>query len=62
MKILLEYTEATGEIKDKNGITTFYTGLVGFEQEKSSDVLVLDLVKQGITPDEIIKLKNSDLI
>ncbi len=62
MKILLEYDEATGEIKDRNGLTTYLSGVVGFELEKKVDDLVLNLIKQNVTPDEIIKLKNNNLI
>lgn len=58
-KITLEYNEATGEMKDKNGLTTFMSGMVSLESDKAQ---VLELIKQGVTPDEIIKLKNHDLL
>ena len=32
------------------------------EDKPNSAGIVLNLVKQGVTPDEIIKLKNADLI
>ena len=61
MKILLEYNEDTGEIKDANGLVVFMMGMKGFEIEPSKPP-VLELIKSGITPDEIIKLKNNDLL
>ena len=60
MRIILEYNEASGTITDKAGTSTIFMGLIGFEPEK--DTLVLDMIKQGVTPDEIIKLKNNDLL
>lgn len=38
-------------------VTTKY-----FEPDIDKDKLVLDLVKQGITPSEIIKLRNNELL
>ena len=60
-KITLDYNESTGEIKDINGLSIFLCGMVGFEPEKQQ-APVLELIKQGVTPDEIIKLKNNDLL
>ena len=63
MKILLEYDEVSKQVTDKNGLilTTGIFDLVGFDlEETSTDVLAL--IKQGVSPDEIIKLKNNDLL
>lgn len=62
MRILLEYDQTTGQLFDaKSMYVGTYAGATGFEQEKQSSI-TLDLIKQGVTPDEIIKLKNNDLI
>lgn len=61
MLTLFEYNPATGEIRDKEGNTTFHVGLVGFEPEEDGPP-VLELIKQGVTPDEIIKLRNNGLL
>ena len=59
----LHYNTMTGDITDNNG--TLVTTLMGFipvEVKENTGELVLNLVKQGISADEIIKLKNSDLL
>jgi len=61
MKILLEYDQKSGILIDKNGISISYIGLAGFDIAEKSEVTI-ELIKQGVTPDEIIKLKNQDLI
>ena len=63
MKILLEYDKATNQLTDRNGtiVTTGIFDPVGFSPE-GGPCTVLELVKQGISPDEIIKLKNNDLL
>ena len=62
MKILLEYDEVSGVVTGANGSIVTCFGLTGFPMPKNENSLTLDLIKQGITPDEIIKLKNNDLI
>jgi len=38
-------------------------GMHGFTPDETEySALVLNLIKQGVTPDEIIKLKNNDLL
>jgi hypothetical protein len=62
-KQYLNYDTTTGNITDADG--TLVTVLMGFcpvNIEQYSGELVLQLVKQGVSPDEIIKLKNADLI
>jgi len=68
-KILLEYDESTGYLTDANGMisTSPVFGYVGFpvDKEKTSSIKttdILDIIKQGITPDEIIKLRNNGLL
>ena len=61
MKIILEYDSATGMLTDKNGLTVFLNNAAGFDEEKQP-APVMELIKQGVTPDEIIKLKNHDLL
>ena len=60
-KAIFEFDESTGEIRGANGMSTFVVGITAFEPEKES-APVLELIKQGVTPDEIIKLRNNDLL
>lgn len=66
MKITLEYDPASGTLTDKNGIVPAnYIGLVGFEPElteKQKDETVLELIKAKVSPDDIIKMKNYNVI
>lgn len=61
MKTIFEYDESTGLIKDSNGVSIYMMGMIGFEGETEKPP-VLDLVKQGLTTDDIVKLRNNDLI
>ena len=61
MKIVFDYEEATGKITDRNGLSAFLSGMVGFEQEPEKND-VLEMMKQGMTADDLIKLKNADVI
>ena len=61
MKIVVDYEEATGKITDRNGVTVFMLGMVGYEQEPEKND-VLEMMKQGMTADDLIKLKNADVI
>jgi len=61
-RITLDYDETTGEIKDAKGMIVYHMmGVSSFEPEKHA-APVLELIKQGVTPDEIIKLRNNDLL
>lgn len=62
MKAIFEYDPKTGYVEDSNGMSVFIgIGAKPFEPEKPQ-APVLELIKQGVTPDEIIKLKNNDLL
>jgi hypothetical protein len=61
MKIVLEYDESTGLITSGNGMTTTLFGMIGVEEYRSA-APVLELVKQGLSTDDIVKLRNNDLI
>jgi hypothetical protein len=62
MKVILDYDEVTNEIRDASGVlVTCFAGLKGFESEQPK-APVLELIKQGVSPDEIIKLRNNDLL
>lgn len=61
MKAIFEYNAATGEIKDRSGNVVYMMNMTPFEEEVNKSP-VLELIKQGVTPDEIIKLKNNDLL
>jgi len=58
MKVLLEYDETTGIITDaSNMLVGTLMGVKSFDQS----INVAELIKLGVTPDEIIKMKNQDL-
>ncbi len=61
MKILLEYDEVTGALTDSKGAMVVMFGMIGFAQEVPKGQ-VLDMMKQGMTADDLIKLKNNDVI
>lgn len=62
MQITLEYDESTGLLTDKTGMNVVgVTGLVSFEPETSNDDII-QLIKLGVSSDDIIKMKNNDLI
>ena len=61
MKVIFDYNETTGEIRDKNGMSICMIGMIPFDPEKEQ-APVLELIKQGVSPDEIIKLRNNDLL
>ena len=59
-KVILNYDENTGNLYDASGAQIVsWTGLKSFEPDNN---LTLELIKQGVSVDEIIKLKNQDLI
>lgn len=60
MKAIFEYNKTTGEIRDAEGNSVYLISAVPFEEEYRPPVL--DLIKQGVSPEEIIKLKNNDLL
>ena len=61
MKAIFEYDQQTGFITDKNGMTVCMMGMQCFDEDEKQPP-VLDLIKQGVTPDELIKLRNNGLI
>ena len=62
-KIVLNFDEGSTQVTDNNG---GYIGVLTSQPdefiESNDGDLTLQLVKQGVTVDEIIKLKNADLI
>ena len=62
MKIVLEYDEATASLTDKSGIyVAAVVGLVSFEEENNNKDII-ELVKLGVSSDDIIKMKHNGLI
>ena len=61
MKALFEFDQATGLITGKNGSLVYCVGIEPFEQVEEKN-LILDLVKQGLTADDLINLKKQDLL
>lgn len=62
-KILLSYDPATGYITDMSGYTMlFKLDAEGYQQESDKSEITLELIKQGVKPDEIVKLKNAGLV
>lgn len=62
-KIILNLDESTLEVKDNKGASIgFMTNTGAFDTVNTAGDLTLQLVKQGVAVDEIVKLKNADLI
>lgn len=61
MKVVFEYNPDNGEIRDTKGLGIYMIGMTPFESDLKP-AMVLDLIKQGVTADEIIKLKNNGLL
>ena len=61
MKTVFEYDEVTGCITDSKGVVVCMLGMSGFDAGKETS-LTLELIKQGVTTDEIIKLNNAGLL
>jgi len=62
MRIVLEYDEATGALTDKAGIyVSGVTGLTSVEPENNNKDTI-ELVKLGVSSDDIIKMKHNGLI
>jgi len=60
MKILVEYDEKTGVLLDANGMTIgTFINAKSFPQKNV--IAVTELIKLGVSPDDIIKMKNQDL-
>lgn len=62
MKIILNYDTTSGNIEDDNGAYVGSAAGMEFEPLTEQKNATLELIKNGVTPDEIIKLKNNDLI
>lgn len=61
-KIILEYNEQTGQMIDAKGLFVgIQMNITGFEPDEKLPP-VLELIKQGVSAAEIIKLKNADLL
>lgn len=64
-KIVVDYCETGSNILGSSGgIIGFYNpaDVVEFKGDDEKSNIALELVKQGVTVDEIIKLKNADLL
>ena len=66
-KVVFEFDKDTETIRDSNGMTFVFYGAKPFEEQldlikKTSSAVTLQLIKQGLTADEVIKLKNQELI
>ena len=60
-KIILNYDQSTGNVTDDTGAHVGVLTSQPVLANTQSDT-TLALVKQGVTVDEIIKLKNADLL
>lgn len=64
-KIVLEYDEETGEVRDANGVHVGFNMVIkGFEPEKpKTDVSALVSMKDaGFTAEEIMQMKREGLV
>ncbi|MDR9502688.1 MAG: hypothetical protein RI601_12925 [Desulfurivibrionaceae bacterium] len=64
MKIALNYDERTGNVTDNKGsLILRWMGLEEFEiQEKQDGKEIIQLVSLGVSPDDLIKLKENGLL
>ena len=59
--IVLNYDEATGALTDARGQTAYLVGAVGVdEHEAKADII--EVLKQGVSPDGLVKLRNGGLV
>ena len=61
MKILVDYDQTTGAVTLPDGYITYGVAGAQFNEHKDESS-ILDLVKQGLTADDLINLKKQDLI
>jgi len=64
-KYIIEYDETTGQFYDSNNapiVAWAGAKLQPYEETKSAGNITLELVKQGMSADDIVKLKKLDLI
>jgi len=59
---MFDYDEITGTITDKKGLSVVAVGLDSFDLEETTSSVVIKLTQLGVSPDDIIKLKNQELI
>ena len=65
MKAVFEFDEATGLITGKNGMTTYCLGITPFDTEESAETkqpLLVELMKQGETANDLINMKEQGLL
>lgn len=61
-KVVLNYDEETQNLSDAKGMTFYAHSHPESLEQQDDKKLTLELIKQGVTPDEIIKLKNNGLV
>ena len=59
MKVIFDYDEITGQIKDSTGLTICMMNMKPFDHVSNKTV---ELIKLGVKVEEIIKLKNQGLL
>ena len=62
MKILVDYEPATGQVVFADSSLVYHTPNLSLEEVGSGSIDVLELVKQGLTSDDLVKLKNMWII
>jgi len=62
MKILVDYDSVTGNITMDNGMQ-YFTGIgLNPKEAQTGQDKILDLIKNGLTADDLVKLKNMDIL
>lgn len=62
MKKIILNVDSNGNVYDKTGVMIGTIGMSNVVEAKESSQVVVDLVKQGLDADDIVKLKNADLL
>ena len=61
MKIVLEYDESTGLLTDANGTTCYMLNAKGVEPSIAK-ADIIEVLKQGVSPDDLVKMRNGGLV
>ena len=59
--IILNYDEDTGILTDTKGQTAYLIGAVGVDTPEAK-ANIIEVLKQGVSPDDLVKLRNGGLV
>lgn len=61
-KVTVDYDETTGVITDSVGMMATLVNMKPFQTESAISDATIKLIQLGVSPDDIIKLKNQELL